>query len=76
MYGKRIYGTTEAFEGYRNLEEADCVRCDTAEQFIQALQTVNETNCPAFCPGSREYFLNYYCTDRIKGDYIRFLASL
>ena len=68
MYGKKIFGTTEAFEGYDNITNSGCVCCNSADAFISQintfLNTINQTKSNAYSykylPEVRQYFLNNY----------------
>lgn len=65
MYGKKIFGTTEAFEGY----EVDYNRvgklCNTKEEFISALNNYNKTE-NKFNEYSRNIYLKNYSFESSK----------
>lgn len=46
MYGKRVYGTSEAFVGYDEVVAQVGEICNTAEAFIEA---INSENADSFC---------------------------
>ena len=50
MYGKRIIGTREAFSGYEDIAEEVGWVCNTKEEFVAALRTVEGESYPAFRP--------------------------
>jgi len=65
MYGKTIFGSTEALEGYKVQEIEGIFECNTAEEFIESINYYFQNkNGSKFNPIIRELFLNSYCTDR------------
>jgi len=73
MFGKVILGTREAFEGYE-IDNYDIGKqCDSAEEFVSAINYYISLNLvKKFNPASRELFLNKYCacnTKRIISNY-------
>lgn len=62
MYGKTIFGTKEAFEGYSGIENTECIQCDNKEEFIQKINEYieNKENIKKFSKLSRELFLTNY----------------
>lgn len=68
MYGKKIFGTTEAFIGYDKINETSCSCCNTADDFVSKinsfLNTINECqnipNSYKYLPDVRQYFLENY----------------
>lgn len=60
MYGKNIFGTQEAFEGYDIDYNRVGALCNTADEFIKAITIFSKANPSKFNEFSREYFLKYY----------------
>lgn len=60
MYGKSIYGTTEAFVGIKGDISKIGAICNTPEDYIKALKSVEPQR---FNENSRKLFLNYYSLD-------------
>ncbi len=62
MFGKIVIGTPEAFSGYeRIVNRAGCV-CETAEDFITAIEAVTTIHKPDFDQDLRaEFFAQYSC---------------
>lgn len=60
MYGKTIFGTKEAFEGYDFIDNTSGVLCDSAESFaLNITQFLQREKC-IFNSHSREIFLEHY----------------
>lgn len=60
MYGKNILGTTETFEGYE-LDTSLCGRlCNTAKEYIEAINYFAENSVPKYNTYSRSIFENNY----------------
>lgn len=60
MYGKNILGTTESFEGY-DIDPNQCGRlCNTAEEYITALQEFTQRPIHRYNPYTRNCFLQHY----------------
>ena len=68
MYGKKIFGSREAFEGYEGISETGCVCCDSADDFVSAINSFAEeiaqkkeaAESYKFLPQVRSYFLQNY----------------
>lgn len=58
MYGKKIYGTKEALIGYDVQNVSHIIECNTKEQFIDNINTSQET--AYFYPEVRQRFLEKY----------------
>lgn len=56
MYGKNIFGTTEAFEGYNIDHQYVGALCNTAQDFIDAIHNWTSHPRPQFNAYSRQYF--------------------
>ena len=58
MYGKNILCTTETFEGYE-LDTSLCGRlCNTAKEYIEAINYFAENSVPKYNTYSRSIFEN------------------
>lgn len=65
MFGKTIFGSTEALEGYEVQEIEGIYRCNTAEEFITSINHYFESKKgKKFNPSIREMFLNCHCTEK------------
>lgn len=63
MFGKTIFGTTEAFEGFQlNFDKIGAV-CDSKEMFIKKIRSKNYIKFNAF---SREEYINKYSQECLK----------
>ncbi|MCM1537454.1 MAG: glycosyltransferase family 4 protein [bacterium] len=60
MYGKTILATDEALEGYEVNGVKGIFRCNTAEQFVDAIKKVMSEKINSFNEGVRELFLEHY----------------
>ena len=60
MYGKYIFATQEAFEGYDIDYNKVGALCNSANDFIKAITIFSKSNSTKFNYCSREYFLEYY----------------
>ena len=67
MFGKTVIGTDEAFEGYEGVDEAGCIRCSSADDFVEA---INHFEGGKLNRKVRELFLEKYeeRTVRVKAD--------
>ncbi len=75
MYGKYIFGTTEAFEGYNlNFEKVGAL-CNTSEEFINSLKIIFNNNFDKNNTYSRDVFLKNYETKTILAKLKKFLLS-
>lgn len=64
MYGKTIFGSTEALEGYMVQGVEGIFRCNTKEQFIKSINCYfQDKRNNKFNQQIRELFLNHYCTN-------------
>lgn len=73
MYGKTIFGTPEAFEGYENLDPVGCVLCRTNQDFIDKLQSHLSGDVLSFCRENRKTFLDHYSTASVRKTFFDFL---
>jgi len=76
MYGKRIFGTDEAFEGYGEVERAECVRCSSADDFVTAINEYLQRDIPSFSPAARRYFSENFSTDTLRERFCAFMEQL
>lgn len=60
MYGKYIFATQEAFEGYDIDYNKVGALCNTAEEFINKIKNFSESDCKKFNLFSRGIFLKNY----------------
>ena len=60
MFGKNIIGSTEAFEGYEADFDSIGGKCDTAQEFIDAIKGFIKTPRPVFNNYSRSVYLEKY----------------
>ena len=65
MYGKNIIGTDEAFEGYVLDYNKAGGKCNTAQEFIAAIQSFIENPRPRFNQYCRNIFLEKYSEDSV-----------
>lgn len=65
MYGKNIIATAEALEGYDLDYDLMGARCNTAQEFIAAIQDFIARPRPRFNSYSRKVFLEKYSTDSV-----------
>lgn len=63
MYGKNIIASDEALEGYELDYDRMGGRCNTAQEFIAAIQSFIENPRPRYNGYSRKVFLEKYSTD-------------
>lgn len=63
MFGKKIFGTKEAFEGYDNITDYGCVECNTASEFILCINNFiadENSQLNKYNPLVRKYFLENF----------------
>lgn len=63
MYGKTIFGTTEAFEGYEIDYDSVGGLCNSAKEFIEKINNHFKLDQGDFNKNSREYFINNFSFD-------------
>ena len=61
MYGKRYLGTEEALCGYPELQK---YKCDSAEDFIKAIDALYRAHLPKYSPTMREIYLEKYSPEK------------
>jgi len=75
MYGKKCFGTKEAFEGYENILESSGELCLDAEDFVEKINNYLNNHGSVHCFKSREYYLRYYENDIVKEKYFEFIKE-
>ena len=65
MYGKNIIATTEALEGYDLDYDRMGAKCNTAREFIDAINSFAENPRPRFNRYCRDVFLQKYSTESV-----------
>lgn len=70
MYGKTVVGTQEAFEGYSDADQYG-KSCSDASEFIQAINSRDFVT--GYNPVARQYFLDLYEYDAVKGKLVNLL---
>lgn len=72
MYGKTIFGTREAFEGYdiENVEGLYC--CNSAKEFIKEINTTTELG---YNQNIHKLFQSKYCTSSLEHDFVQYIIN-
>lgn len=60
MFGKKVFGTKEAFSGYGKIDKEAGIQCDTPEEFIRAVNSFVQSAESNFCVRSRELYEEKY----------------
>ena len=77
MYGRRIFATDEALEGYDVDNVSGIVRCNSADDFANAINHYfDKEDKKTFEPEVRARFLEKYETGRIVNEFNSFLNNL
>lgn len=76
MFGRYIYGTREAFVGYDLEANKAGGLCNTAKDFIDAINRQMEQDKPSFNRYSRELYLEKYSLQASEAAFGELLASL
>ncbi len=76
MFGKNILGTREAFEGYEGDYDRIGAMCNSAEDFVAALQNFVSSPRPRFNAYSRQLYLDHYSMQASAKAYGRLLESI
>lgn len=66
MFGKYVFGTEEAFVGYEFDPREIGAECNTAQEFIEEINTFFEQNPPKYCKRARELFEERYSLNASK----------
>ena len=76
MFGKNILGTREAFEGYEGDYDRIGAMCNTADDFISAIQGFISSPRPRFNTYSRQLYLDHYSMQASARAYGQLLDSI
>jgi hypothetical protein len=77
MYGKTIFASTEALQGYDVDGQANIFRCDTKEEYINDInEYMKSSNKTKFNSKIRNLFLEKYCTDSYKSQFREYLNEV
>lgn len=77
MYGKSIFATTEALEGYEVTNLDGVWRCDDATAFVQAIRLAEETGeLLPYRKAVRRRFLEKYDTATVQAEFDAFLRGV
>lgn len=77
MYGRKIFASDEALEGYEVENVDGIVRCNTAEEYVKEINTFfDEGIFLPFYPSVRECFLEKYNTQCIEKRFEQFMEEL
>lgn len=77
MYGRQIFASDEALEGYDIEGVEGIVRCNTAEEYAVAINSFfNEGKCRPYMKEVRKAFLEKYETSCLKEGFQQFLENL
>jgi glycosyltransferase involved in cell wall biosynthesis len=60
MFGKKIVGTPEAFSGYEDVAEQAGYVCKTADEFVAAIENIDEVLQSSYDKNLREVYEKYY----------------
>ena len=63
MHGKKVIGTPEAFAGYEDVAGIAGPCCETADEFLSAIEAVAATPPPASDPTLRDGWQRLYSPD-------------
>lgn len=75
MHGKKVVGTPEAFSGYEDIVNSVGWRCETAEQFINAIEVAQQEIGLSFDPVLRNIYEEKYSFSSCKFRFSRILES-
>lgn len=65
MYGKPLFATDEGLEGYIDTS-SEIFRCNTSQEFIEAINGFFISNVNGFSDSVRNIFVENYCADNYK----------
>ena len=71
MYGKNIIGSDESFEGYDIDVDKVGARCNTAQEYIDAIKLFSRNPIPRYNSYSREAFLSLYSNESAQRKYAK-----
>lgn len=76
MYGKRIFATKEALEGYGDVGECAISECNSKEEFVNNIVKFgNESERKKYYDNTRKYFLNNYSEYAVKEEFRNAIES-
>lgn len=76
MYGKYIFATKEAFEGYNIDYDKVGALCNSSDEFIKALTEFSNSSKSRYNAYARECFLEFYDEEIIKENFKTFIFHL
>lgn len=77
MYGKTVFATDEALEGYEVEDIKNIYRCNTKEEFVKSIEYYfNTGTTPKINPEIRSLFQSKYETNAVKKDFFKFLKEI
>ena len=77
MYGKTVFATDEALEGYEVGDIKNIYRCNTKEEFVQNIEChFNTGKAKKMNPEIRCLFQSKYETNVVKKDFFKFLEEI
>lgn len=75
MYGKKIIGTSEAFSGYEDIAERAGWVCNTANEFVSAIEQAQKEVTLGFDQTLRELYEKVYSYTAAKNRYVQILSQ-
>lgn len=75
MYGKNIIGTNETFEGYELDYRQVGAQCNTAEEFVAAINELAAHPRPRWNKYSRQVYLEKYSLESMRGTFKQFMLG-
>ena len=76
MFGKTIFGTKEAFEGYEKIDDNGCFICNTPDEFINSINNFLSETTGFYNENIRNYFLSNFELDLISNNKKKELLAL
>lgn len=74
MYGKNIIATDEALEGYDVEQGVSAWRCNTAEEFVDAIHDFAQHPRPRFNQAARQCYLDNYSNEAVEQKFKELLS--
>lgn len=74
MFGKKVFGTREAFVGFELKVEEFGVICSTPDEFIDKINRFLSEEKPTYSSTIRDIFLTHYSSDAAREAYVRLLG--
>ena len=74
MYGKNILATDEALEGYEVEKGVSAWRCNTAEEFVDAIHDFAQHPRPRFNQAARKCYLENYSNEAVEQKFKELLS--